>query len=696
MGERLYRFVYRHSGAIVACWTAIFIMFGSFSAMLPSVVKGPGLYTCGSAYEVQQLMKDRFGMPEDPIIVVFEKQGTVSDTRFSAVVRSTLEKLGDLHGMAFMMSPLEHDELMVRDAAYAMLGFDPSSNGRDEIKQIRDRLPRYEDISVALTGKTVVQEDVNQASMEDFERAERFGIPLAFLVLLFSFGGFFYALMPVLMGLLSVSTAMGLVAVLGRIFDLELSNFVLNVIPMTGLALCLDFAFIVINRFREELEKESLEKALETAMRTSGRAVYFSTVCVLCGLAAVALIPMPMFRSAAFCAMLTVILAAAVNLSLVPALLLLFSPWLKRKRFTSAFHRRSYKLWAFWADIVMGKPGRMLVAACCILLLLVLPAFRLTTAVPDASSLPPGTASREADEAIRNHFRQNGISEVLLAVQSANGKFTLEEWREIAGWIKQIQKDLSVTSVKPWLESVQSNLKSSANATALFRISLMGEPGSSEVNEWLRVTENKAKQAGLRIELGGEAKSRQEVVDAIADVLPNMLLLIAGTNALVLFAAFRSVLIPLKAILMNMLSIAASFGVLVIVFQSGIAGKTPENIAIMVPVFVFGLVFGVSMDYGVFLLSRMSEAFWKKGDVVTAIREGLASTGKLITAAAAILIAVTLPFAFGKVEGVRQLGVGIAAAVFIDATLVRLLMVPSLMKLLGHFNWWVPRWFRSR
>ncbi|MEI0737534.1 MMPL family transporter [Paenibacillus sp. JTLBN-2024] len=151
---------------------------------------------------------------------------------------------------------------------------------------------------------------------------------------------------------------------------------------------------------------------------------------------------------------------------------------------------------------------------------------------------------------------------------------------------------------------------------------------------------------------GGEAKSRQEVIDAIAGALPRMLTFIVITNMLVLFAAFRSVLIPVKAVVMNLLTIAASFGVLVIVFQSGLAGSSPGEIAVMVPVFVFGLVFGVSMDYGVFLLSRMTEAFRETGQVDVAIQEGLASTGKLITAAAAILIAVTLPFAFGEVEGV--------------------------------------------
>lgn len=694
MGEWLSRFVYRHSGAIAACWMAIFVIFGSFSARLPSIVQGPGLYTKGSSYEVQRLLEENGGMPEDPVIVVFQRQPTVLHARFSEIIDDTLKRLAVLDGVAFVQSPLKHREQMAKDAAYALIGTDePPGERKNLLNRIRDRLPHLEGITIQLTGKTVVQEDVNQASMHDFKRAERFGIPLAFIILLLSFGGFWYALLPVLMGLLSVSTAMGFIAMLGTAFDLELSNFILNVIPMTGLALCLDFAFIMTNRFREELGRSHPEKALQVTLRTSGRAVYVSSACVLCGLVAVAFIPMPMFRSASLCAIIVVILSAAVNLSLVPALLRFISPWLVRKRAGQAFpDDRSRRFWALWAVRVMRRPGRVLLAGCCLMMLLLFPALRMTTAVPDARSLPPETESRKADEAIRTYFRQDGVSEVLLAMQPSGKGFTPEERKEAAAWIKRIQNDVSVIGIKPLPIPVFRD--NSYLNTVFYRISYMGEPGSAEVHTWLRSLEKEAGQSGIRVLLGGEAKSRQEVIDAVAGALPRMLTFIVITNMLVLFAAFRSVLIPVKAVVMNLLTIAASFGVLVIVFQSGLAGSSPGEIAVMVPVFVFGLVFGVSMDYGVFLLSRMSEAFRETGQVDAAIQEGLASTGKLITAAAAILIAVTLPFAFGEVEGVRQLGAGIASAVWIDVTLLRLLVVPSLMKLLGKYNWWAPRWFR--
>ncbi|MFU1793047.1 MMPL family transporter [Paenibacillus azoreducens] len=695
MGKMKIHFIKRFPGMILLCWTAFFVVFGSLSVQLPSAVQGPGLYTHGASHEVQKILEERLGIPPEPIIILFNKQAEVKQTMFEQVIGNTLHSIGRLNGMTFLMSPLDHPELMNDDAAYALIGFGNSPEQQQAIsKQIRRLLPESEGISVQLTGKTIIQEDVNKSSMHDFMVAERIGIPAAFIILLLAFGGILYALIPVLMGLLTVSAAMGLTVVISRIWGLELSNFILNVIPMTGLALSLDFAFIITSRFREEMGKgANPEEALRATLSTAGRAVYFSAVCVACGLIGVSFIPMPMFESAALCSLIVVILAAAINLSLVPALLVLMSPLIRRSRSAVKLPGPSYKLWLFWADRVMRRPLQVMGAAGLMLLVLLLPAFGLVTEVPDASSLPAAAESRQAEETIQARFQMEGKSEVLAVLLAAGNSFTQTELQAASDWFKEVNHDVSVISVKPLsgLRSGQSN-ESALGDLAVFRITLTGKPGSAEVHQWLRDAEQKAARSGVRIWLGGEAKSMQEVKDAVAHSLPNMLGFIAISNLLVLLIAFRSFLIPLKAFMMNMLSIAASFGVLVLVFQTGGTGLPPENIAIMVPVFVFGLVFGVSMDYGVFLLSRMSEAFEETGDADEAIRRGMAATGKLITSAAAILVAVTLPFAFGEVVGVRQLGVGIASAVLIDVTLIRLLLVPSLMKLLGHLNWWMPRW----
>ncbi|PQP81127.1 hypothetical protein C0Q44_22085 [Paenibacillus sp. PCH8] len=220
-----------------------------------------------------------------------------------------------------------------------------------------------------------------------------------------------------------------------------------------------------------------------------------------------------------------------------------------------------------------------------------------------------------------------------------------------------------------------------------------GEPGSDEVAGWLdrmRSDDQALAMNGMTIRYGGEAAKQHEIMQEVTRQLPKVLVFVVVSNYVVLLAAFRSLLIPIKAILMNLLSLAASFGILVWVFNEGHLGMEPSAIAIMIPVFIAGLVFGISMDYGVFMLSRIREIYIRTGDSDLAVQQGLASTGTLITSAAAILLAVTMPFAFAEVTGVRQLGIGITAAVFIDVTLIRLILIPALMKLMGRWNWWLP------
>lgn len=696
MGYRLLAFwINRHPGVIVACWTAFFIFFGSFSSGLPSIVSGPGLEAEGSSIVVQQLLEERTGMPEEAIWVVFERNGATSRNEFHTVIANTLKRMSDIKGLMFVLSPLEHPNLISENAAYAVFEVEQSSEGQaSAITHIRSLLPVSQSVSIQLTGKGIVQEDVNRASMQDFKRVERIGIPVAFLILWFAFGGILYALIPVLTGLVTVSASMGIMAVIGKAYELELSNFILNVIPMTGLALSLDFAFILTSRFKEEIKQGRADTAVRTTLLTSGRAVFYSAACVICGLIAVAFIPMPMFVTSALSSIVVVALATAVSLSLVPAILLLAAPWLQAKERKSLYPKASYVLWSAWAERVIRRPFRMFLAAVVWILAMLIPAFGLATSVPDAGSLPIGYESRQADETLKAHFGQKDTSDIWLVFRSMNDAFSEGERKKIYTWLSELKNEPLVLSVKTPFMPVWDR-QQGADDMAVFTVTLNGPPESEEVDNWLRSTEKAAGRTGLDVLLGGEAKSRQEIKDSVANALPEMIVFIVLTNFVVLLMAFRSILIPIKAIIMNLLSITASFGVLVIVFQTGILGMEPGRIAVMIPVFVFGLVFGVSMDYGVFLLSRISEAYEESGNPEAAIREGMASTGKLISSAAAIMIAVTLPFAFGEVEGVRQLGVGIAAAVFIDATLVRLLLVPSLMKLLGRYNWWVPRWLRS-
>lgn len=303
--------------------------------------------------------------------------------------------------------------------------------------------------------------------------------------------------------------------------------------------------------------------------------------------------------------------------------------------------------------------------------------------------MPRGYDSRIAAEIFEANFAPPSASQVYFVVQGRGDRLTEAEWLQAQALAERLAADPFVRRVDSVFSRQASRPYANGNRL-LFYVTVGGEPASGETMDWLRSRERDGETSDIRYLIGGEAKYEQEVYDAIFRNLKRALLFIFAANFVVLSAAFRSVLLPAKMIGMNLLSIGASFGILAWLFERGAFGMEPGPVAIMIPVFIFGLVFGISMDYGVFLVSRIYEEYRRTGNNDEAIRVGLASTGRIITSAAAIMIAVTAPFASGDVAGVKQLGIGIAAAIFIDATVIRMILVPALMKWLGKWNWWAP------
>ncbi|WP_438350396.1 MMPL family transporter [Paenibacillus sp. FA6] len=716
MGYRMLAILsHRFSTWIIVLWTVFFVVFGTYAAELPAVLRGHGLVSDGSSTYVQKILSSEFGIPDEPIMLVFEKETSVTTQQFHQYIESVLLSMGNIDGLSSQVSPFEREGMLEENVAYALIGFRQHAYQIGPvIEQIRQKTPISSHISVGVTGKSVIQYDVNQASRQGLQTAELIGLPIAFVILLFAFRGVLFALLPLVIGIIGVVGTLGIMALFGTVMDL--SNFVLSVIPMVGLALSIDFALMIISRFQEELHGSNVEQTLITSMSTAGRAVVFSGACVFLGLVAIQFIHLPIFTTVAWGAMVVLIISLLLNLTLLPALLSILAPFIVAKRIVPKKQKsekfKTLGFWDRWSLAIMKRPFLSVLLASIVLLSCLLPLRHMVISIPDATSLPRGYESRTAMEVYKAQFTSTSSSEVVVIAEGRNPTFTTEDWLHAYQWVKHLNQDPGVIKIESVFDhlpklSEQQSLRILQNPffmnkmepelqsvlrdnRMLFRMTIQGAVGSKIASDWLRNLEEEGASAELPLIVGGEAKYQQEIFDEISSHIGSILLFIGVTNFIVLCIAFRSILIPLKAIVMNLLSLGAAFGILVFIFEKGRLGLEASPIAVMIPVFVFGLVFGISMDYGVFLLSRMSEVYERTSDHLVAVTSGLTSTGRIITSAAAIMIAVTLPFAFADVVGVKQLGIGIAAAIFIDATIIRLILVPSLMTLLGRMNWWMP------
>lgn len=711
--HRLALISFRFPKGILFFWTIALFLVGSYGFKLDSVLKDHGLYPDGPYAEVQRLLASDFGIPDNPVMLLFEKAEGITLSRFRWFIEQTLLQASRLDGFKGFASPLERHGMMEGNHAYALLSFTyPSYQMKEALEQLKQRLPLYTGISIKATGKSVVQTDVNEASHHDLAQAELIGIPLAFLILWLVFKRLVIAMLPIAIGITGVTIAMGIMYGLGT--QLAISNFVLNVIPMVGLALSIDFALMIVSRFREELAKRLPAEALAKTMKTAGRAVLFSAASIFFGLLSFLWIPLPMFSSIALGAITVLAVSVLLTFTLLPALLALWLPALyKAGKYKDTASETT--VWHGLSRFVMKSPVAMGLLAGVGLIVCLLPLSSMRIAIPDAASLPHSYDSRLAAEAYEIYFETPSTSTVWVIAEGRALFLNQADWTNAYALVQRFERDPSVKRV----DSVFSGLQKSPEQLRrivlkplqkkkfeallqpflkdnrmLLRVTIEGKPSSKAVMSWLREWERKGDTASLTFLLGGEAKYQQEVFDHIFDSLGYVILLIFISNFIVLFIAFRSVLIALKTIVMNLLSIGASFGILAWIFEGGRFGMEPGSIAIMIPVFIFGLVFGISMDYGVFLVSRIYEEYRRTLNNELAVLTGLASTSKIITSAAAIMIAVTAPFAFGEVIPVKQLGIGIAAAIFIDATVIRMVLVPSLMSMLGKWNWWSPGWMK--
>jgi uncharacterized membrane protein YdfJ with MMPL/SSD domain len=557
-----------------------------------------------------------------------------------------------------------------------------------------DEEPGYE---AAVTGERVSDADEDAASLEDLKKGELFfGVPLAVVVLLLVFGAVVAGLVPLMLAIASIVVALALVALLAQAYDL--SVFTQNMLIGMGLALGIDYSLFTLSRYREErLQGREKLDAIATAGATAGRAVLFSGIAFVLAMLGLLLVPSTIFRSLAAGAILVGIVSVIAALTLLPAVLALLGDRVNALRipvFGRATEQagREGRFWGAIVDRVMRRPVASLVLAAGLLLALAAPVLALNTGTSGAATLPDRFESKQGYLLLREEFPKESTEPVEIAIAGDIRGPAVE------GALARLEQEFVRRPIfgDPVVEANE------AGTVARITVPISGNPDGERAIKAVRELRREAVPhafAGVDAEVyvGGDTAEELDYHETVNFWLPLVLVFVLGLSFVLLTIAFRSIVVAAKAIVMNLLSVGAAYGLLVLVFQKGVGNellglRDAETIDAWVPLFLFAVLFGLSMDYQVFLLSRIRERYSRTRDNDVAISFGIGSTARLITGAALIIIAVFWGFAMGDTIAFQQMGFGIAVALLIDATIVRSVVVPATMKLLGERNWYLPSW----
>ncbi|MDY7103211.1 MAG: MMPL family transporter [Actinomycetota bacterium] len=526
----------------------------------------------------------------------------------------------------------------------------------------------------------------------DMPASEMFGVLAAIVVLLVAFGSVLAMGLPITTALVGIAVGMGGIGILIRFVDAP--EVAAQVATMVGIGVGIDYALFIVTRYREALARRGdPEAAVVEAMATAGRAVLFAGGTVMVSLLGMLLIGLSFISGIGIATSFAVAIAVAAALTLLPALLGFLGhrvEWLRVGRRPDAERRT---LWTRWAEFVQTRPAVIAGIGLAVLIVMALPAAAMRLAFPDAGNDPTDWTTRQAYDLISEGFGPGANGPIVAAVDltGATGEAGAEALGEHTGALSTTEGVVAVG--EPVLsEDGTAALVSVIPATGPqdeATVDLLGELRDDVVPRLEATT-------GAEIHLGGATASDIDFANVMSDRLPVFIGGVLAMSFLLLMLVFRSVLVPLKAVIMNMLSIGAAYGLMIAIFQwgwgAGLFGTAAAPVEPWVPMMLFAIVFGLSMDYEVFLLSAVREHFDRTGDSQAAVTRGLASTGRVITAAALIMTFVFGSFVVAEDHGVKLIGFGLAAAVFIDATIVRVLLVPATMELLGDANWWLPRW----
>ncbi|WP_114451575.1 MMPL family transporter [Halopolyspora algeriensis] len=542
-----------------------------------------------------------------------------------------------------------------------------------------------------VAGQVPLQVSISQHSTRDLAVAEAISMPIVLVLLVIIFGGVVAASLPVLVGGMAVFGSLGLLHLISLLA--EVNVFAVNVASLLGLGLAIDYGLFLVGRFREELATGTgTGEAVGRSVATAGRTVAFSATLLVIALGGLLIFPQSFLRSLAFGGMSAVALAAVISLTVLPAVMSMLGhridklavPWRRKSGAAADEQRRKERGWRRFADAVMKRP--LLTALPIVVVLGALATPFVTSArfgTPDERILPENDPARQAIERLAREFPAMAGTDIRVVLRG-EGR-TPPDRQVVQRFLDRIADVPAVGGVRP---------AGSEGDVVVLQASTTADPYSSPSNRAVEDIRELPPPQGVDVLVGGPTALNLDSLQATVDKLPWVAALLVGATLVLMFLAFGSVLLPIKAVIMSVLSLSATFGALTWIFVQGhgaeLLGVTPAPMEVGIAVLMASVVFGLSTDYEVFLLSRMVEARAHGSSTKEAVRTGLAKTGRVITAAALLLIVVTGAFAFSSVTVMRLIGVGMIIALALDATVVRMILVPALLALMGNASWWAP------
>jgi RND superfamily putative drug exporter len=679
--EALTRAVLRHRNAVLAAWVAVLVAGVVAAVALPGRLATSFAVPGSESQRAQAILQRHFGERPDGTFVVVFRVAHPSDRRVQQRLRREL-------AAAARVVPTGHVVGALRPGGRVLYGEVATTFDLQHAKRwtlpLRRALQRAGGPPALVTGQPAIQHDLEPVLSSDLRRGEVVALPAALLVLLLVLGVSLAALVPFVVAACTVAGTLGIVWALAH--AVTVGSYAPNLVELVGIGLAVDYSLLVVHRFREELARHDVDEAVVRKSASAGRAVLLSGLAVAIGLAVLLVAPVPFVRSLGLAGLVVPLASIAAAATLQPALLALLGHRVGRPR-----GARDTRFWEGLARTIMRRPVAFLLAGVIVLAGSAAPSAFLRLTPGSFAGLPQQPEAVAGLLLLQERAAAGALTPIEVVVDGGAPGAALSP--AVHGAVERLgdaifhDPEAYVTvlgSTPPYVDSTRRY----ARLVVVARHAYGAESTRALVARLRdRLVPGARFPAGIRVEVGGAPAQGVDYLARAYGAFPWLVLGALLLTYAVLLRGFRSLLLPLQAVLLNVLTVAAVYGLLVVVFQWGVGDAQIEA---WIPIFLFALLFGLSMDYEVFLVSRMREAWDADRDNRRAVAHGLARTGRIVTAAAAIMVAAFMGFAAGRVEGLRQFGVGLSLAVLLDATIVRAVLLPAAMAVLDRWNWWLP------